>query len=87
MTYPDGLVAFAINFGPGLNIVALINTFGDIYTIHSDGFSNPVFASVAGFPVSRALWLFFVGPTPAGNEYELWIDQGGGFFFVDNVLL
>ena len=42
LTYPDGVVAYAINFGPGLNVVAMINDFGDIFTMHSDGFSNPV---------------------------------------------
>jgi hypothetical protein len=86
VAYPDDLVAFAINIGPGLNVVALINTFGDIYTIHSNGFSNPVLVSVAGFPAARALWLFFLGSTPAGqNEYALYVDQGLGFFFVGNV--
>ena len=87
VAYPGGSVAYAINFGPGLNVVALINEFGDIFTMHSDGFSNPVFVSLAGFPVARALFLFFVEVTPAGAEYELWIDQGAGFFFVDFVLL
>lgn len=88
VAYPDGEVAFAVNFYPGLNVVALINTFGDISTIHSDGFSDPVLVSVAGFPASRALWLFFIGPTPAGrNEYALYVDQGFGFFFVGDVLL
>ena len=87
VAYPDGLVAFAINFDPGLNVVALINTFGDIYTTHSDRFSDPVFVSVAGFPVSRALWLFFLESTPAGNVYALYVDQGSGFFFVGDVLL
>jgi hypothetical protein len=86
--YPDDSVAYAINFGPGLNVVALINSFGDIFTMHSDGFSNPVLVSLAGFPVSRALFLFFLGITPAGRaEYALYVDQGLGFFFVDNVLL
>ena len=87
VAYPDDLVAFAINIDPGLNVVALINTFGDIYTIHSDGFSNPVLVSVAGFPAARALWLFFLDSTPAGNDYALYVDQGLGFFFVGNVLL
>ena len=71
-----------------MNIVALINSFGDISTIHSDGFSDPVLVSLAGFPASRAMWLFFLGVTPTGAaEYELYIDQGAGFFFVDNVIL
>ena len=88
VTYPDGVVAYAINFGPGLNVVALINDFGDIFTMHSDGFSNPVLVSLAGLPVSRAMWLFFIGVTPEGfSEYALYIDQGLGFFFVENVLL
>lgn len=85
--YPGGAVAFAINFGPGLNVFALINEFGDVHTMHSDGFSNPVLVSLAGFPVARALFLFFLEVTPAGAEYELWVDQGSGFFFVDFVLL
>jgi hypothetical protein len=88
VTYPDGAVAYAINFGPGLNVVALINDFGDIFTMHSDGFSNPVLVSVAGFPVSRAILLFFIGVTPEGpSEYDLYVDQGSGFFFVDTVRL
>ena len=88
VAYPDGVVAYAINFGPALNVVALINDFGDIFTMHSDGFSNPVLVSLAGLPVSRAMWLFFLGVTPEGpSEYELWVDQGSGFFLVDNVLL
>jgi hypothetical protein len=88
VAYPDGSVAYAINFDPGLNVVALINDFGDIFTIHSDGFSDPVLVSLAGFPASRAMWLFFLGFTPAGrSEYALYVDQGFGFFFVDNVVL
>ena len=88
VAYPDGAVAYAINFDPGLNVVALINGFGDIFTMHSDGFSDPVLVSLAGFPASRAMWLFFVGFTPAGrSEYDLYVDQGSGFFFVDTVLL
>ena len=88
VAYPDGSVAYAINFAPGLNVVAVINTFGDIYTMHSDGFSNPVLVSLAGFPASRAIFLFFLGSTPDGrSEYDLYVDQGSGFFFVDTVVL
>ena len=88
LTYPDGVVAYALNFGPGLNVVALINDFGDIFTMHSDGFSNPVLVSLAGFPVSRAMWLFFIDVTPEGpSEYALYVDQGSGFVLVGNVLL
>jgi hypothetical protein len=88
LAYPDGSVAYAINFGPGLNVVALISSFGDIFTIHSDGFSDPVIVSLAGFPASRAMFLFFLGVTPAGrSQYDLYVDQGFGFFFVDTVLL
>jgi hypothetical protein len=88
VAYPDGAVAYAINFGPGLNVVALINQFGDIFTVHSDGFSNPVLVSLAGFPAARAILLFFQGVTPTGrSEYDLYVDQGAGFFFVDTVLL
>ena len=36
--YPDDVQGLALNFDPGLNIVALINSHGDISTIHSDGF-------------------------------------------------
>jgi hypothetical protein len=88
VAYPDGSVAYAINFDPGLNVVALINGFGDIFTIHSDGFSDPVLVSLAGFPASRAMFLFFLGSTPDGrSEYDLYVDQGSGFFFVDTVVL
>jgi len=88
VVYPDDLVALAVNFDPGFNLVALINTLGDIYTIHSDGFSNPVLVSVLGLPASRALWFFFVGSTPAGqNEYAVYVDQGSGFFFVGNMVV
>ncbi len=86
--YPDGTVAYAISFGPGINVVALINDFGDIFTMHSDGFSNPVLVSLAGLPVSRAMLLFFIGFTPEGPAaYDLYVDQGSGFFFVDTVVL
>jgi hypothetical protein len=88
LAYPDGVAAYAMNFGPGLNVVALINDFGDIFTMHSDGFSNPVLVSLPGFPVSRAMWLFFLSVTPEGSsEYALYVDQGSGFVFVGNVLL
>jgi hypothetical protein len=87
VAYPDDSVAYAINFGPGLNVVALINSFGDIFTMHSDGFSNPVLVSLSGFPVSRAMFLFFQEVTPAGRaRYDLYVDQGSGFFFVNTVL-
>jgi hypothetical protein len=88
VAYPDGAVAYAINVGPGFTVVALINDLGDIFTIHSDGFSDPVLVSLAGFPPARALFLFFLGVTPEGHsEYDLYVDQGSGFFFVDTVLL
>jgi hypothetical protein len=88
VTYPDGAVAYAIHLGPGLTVVALINDLGDIFTIHSDGFSDPVLVSLAGFPASRAMFLFFLGSTPDGrSEYDLYVDQGSGFFFVDTVVL
>ena len=50
MLYPDDVQGLALNFDPGLNIVALINSYGDISTIHSDGFSDPVLVSLAGLP-------------------------------------
>jgi hypothetical protein len=87
VAYPDGAVAYALNFGPGLNVVALINNLGDIFTIHSDGFSNPVLVSLAGFPAARAILLFFQGVTAGRSEYDLYVDQGFGFFFVDTVFL
>ena len=88
VAYPDDSVGYALNFGPGLNVIALINSFGDIFTMHSDGFSNPVFVSLSGFPASRAMFLFFQGVTPAGRaQYDLYVDQGSGFFFVDTVLI
>jgi|KBSSwiStaDraftv2_1062776.scaffolds.fasta_scaffold153080_2 hypothetical protein len=88
VVYPDDLVALAVNFDAGLNVVALISTSGDIYTIHSGGFSNPVLVSVLGLPPSRALFFFFLGSTPAGrNEYAVYVDQGSGFFFVGNLLV
>ena len=88
VAYPDGAVAYAINFGPGLNVVAFISSFGDIYTTHSDGFSNPVLVSLSGFPVSRAMFLFFQEVTPAGRaRYDLYVDQGSGFFLVGTVLI
>jgi hypothetical protein len=56
--------------------------------MHLDGFSNQVLVSLAGFPVSRAMFLFFIGATPEGTtEYDLYVDQGSGFFFVDTVFL
>jgi len=88
VVYPGGAVAYAISVGPGLNVVALVNDFGDIFTMHLDGFSDPVLVSLAGFPVSRAMLLFFIGATPEGpTEYDLYVDQGSGFFFVDTVFL
>jgi hypothetical protein len=81
VAYPDGSVAYAINFGAGLNVVALIDGFGDIFTIHSDGFSDPVLVSLAGFPASRAMLLFFLEFTPDGHsQYDLYVEQGFGFF-------
>ena len=88
VAYPDGAVAYAISVGPGLTVVALITDFGDIFTIHSDGFSNPVLVSLAGFPAARAILLFLQGVSPTGSsEYDLYVDQGVGFFFVETVLL
>lgn len=86
--YPDDVQGLAVNFDPGLNVVAMINSYGDVSTIHSDGFSDPVLVSLAGLPVSRAMWLFFLEVTPTGAaEYALYVDQGAGFFFVGNVTL
>lgn len=88
--YPDGAEAIAINLAPGLNVVALINDVADpdIFTVHSDGFSNSVLVSLAGLPASRAMWFNFVGLNSAGRlVYAVYVTQGSGFFFVGNLVL
>jgi hypothetical protein len=87
VAYPGGAVGLALNVGPGFTVFVLINEFGDVHTMHSDAFSDPVLGSLAGFPLARALFLFFLDITPAGARYDLYVDQGSGFFFVDTVVL
>jgi hypothetical protein len=90
VAYPDGAVAFAINGGPGLNVVALLNDVPDpdIFTIHSDGFSNPVLVPLFGLPVSRAMWFNFLGFNSAQRPmFAVYVNQGSGFFFVGNFFI
>lgn len=88
--YPDGAEAFAVYLGQGLNVVALLNDGADpdIFTIHSDGFSNPVLVPLFGLPVSRAMWFNFIGFTAAQRPaFAVYINQGSGFFFVGNYFI
>jgi hypothetical protein len=90
--YPDGAQAVAISLDLGYNLVALLNAAGtdpDIYTIHLDGASRPVPVHLNGdLPDGFAWWLKFVRFNRFGRGvYDVYVDQGGGFFFVGTVAL
>ena len=90
VVYPTGVEALAVNLAPGFNLIALFNTGDDpdILTIHIDESSNAVPVHLNGRTEGYAWWLNFRRVDQFGRGvYDLYVTQGGGFFFVDTVTI
>ena len=88
VTYPDGSLGFEINLGFGLHAAAFWNIPGDydIFVISANAVSNPwpvsFFAGASGF----AYWLDFLFFDAFGRYvFDVYVNQGAGFFFVTRV--
>ena len=86
--YPDGSLGFEINLGFGLHAAAVWDIPGDrdIFVISANAVSNPLlvsfFAGASGF----AYWLDFLGFDRFGGAvFDVYTNQGTGFFFVTTV--
>ena len=90
VVYPDGVEVLAVNLAPGFNLVAVFNVGADpdILTIHIDESSNPVRVHLNGLTEGYAWWLKFRSLDRLGRGvYDLYVTQGAGFFFVDQVTI
>jgi len=88
VTYPDGSIGFEINLGFGLHAAAFwdIPSDFDIFVISANAVSTPLpasfFAGVSGF----AYWLDFQFIDAFGRAvFDVYVNQGAGFFFVTRV--
>ncbi len=81
--YPDGTLAL-IWAEPGGHAAIFVDIPGDrdIFTIHTTHSSTPNFFSL-GYGGAYAYWLNYLYTDTFGDwVYEVYIDQGGGFFLV-----
>jgi hypothetical protein len=88
--FPDGNQSFDIDLGEGVHLAAFWDKAGDfdIFTWQGDAVSDPVAVSILGAPAAFAYFLQFQGTTPSGGlVFNMFADQGGGFFFVGQVVL
>lgn len=87
VTYPDGSFGFEINLGFGLHAAAFwdIPGDGDIFIFSANAVSNPLLAAFAG-GLGFAYWLDFRFVDAFGRAvYDVYANQGTGFFFVTRV--
>ena len=85
--YPDGSRGFEINLGFGVHATAFWDIPGDkdIFVISANAAANPATASFAGTS-GFAYWLNFRGLDASGRSvFDVYTNQGAGFFFVTTV--
>ncbi len=90
VTYPDGDLAFEENlaFGQHLAVFWNLSQDGDIFTFQADAVGNALAVSLEGSPLGFAYWFQFLGFDAFGNRiFNVFITQGGSFFFVEQVAL
>src|SRR5262245_21219891 len=88
VTYPDESLGFEIKLGSGLHAAVFCDlpVGSGLFIISANAVSNPLlvsfFAGASGF----AYWLNFLGFDGFGRAiYDVYINQGAGFFFVTTV--
>lgn len=59
----------------------------DLFTHHVNTFGNLVFLSLQGFPSGFAYWADFRGTVGSRLLFDVFVNQGSGFFFVSQLLL
>ena len=87
VTYPDGSLGFEINLGFGLHAAAFWDILGDydIFVISANAVSDPLLASFLG-GLGFAYWLDFRFVDVSGRAvFDVYTNQGFGFFFVTRV--
>ena len=83
VTYPDGNGGFAWDIGSGLAFIHwdLAGT-GDIYTLHSTSFADPLNASLEGVEAGLAYWLQYLGTSGSSLVFEVYVNIDGQWYDV-----
>ena len=89
VTYPDSSFSQVIDLGGGIHANIFFDFAGDndIFTHHVNTFGNFWFLSLAGFPSGLAYWADFRGFFGSRMLFDVWVNQGFGFFFVGQLQL
>jgi hypothetical protein len=90
VTFPDGSLAMDTSLGFGLHFALLLDVPGDfdVFAFTGNEAANPLFVSLlAGAPAGFAYWLDFQGTDAFGRLiFDVFVNQGAGFFFVETVV-
>jgi len=83
VTYPDGNDGFAWDIGSGLAFIHwdLVGD-GDIFTLHSTAFADPLNASLSGVTAGLAYWLDYLGTSGSSLKFDVYVNIGGEWFYV-----
>lgn len=89
VTYPDRSISIVWNLGGGVHVNIFWDIPGDndIFVHNVNFFGNFVSLSVAGFPSGLAYWCDFRGLVGPQMLFDVWVNQGFGFFFVGQLTL
>jgi hypothetical protein len=87
VAFPDETAGLEINEGFGLHLAAVIASDLNISAFAANATGNPLFLpAVAGGPAAFAFWLSFQGFNVFGESvYDVYANQGFGFFFVTRI--
>jgi hypothetical protein len=83
VTYPDGNASFAWYIGSGLAFIHwdFVGT-GDIYTLHSTGLADPLYASLSGVESGLAYWLQYQYTSGSSLVFEVYVNIDGQWYDV-----
>jgi hypothetical protein len=89
VNFPDGSFSLVVNLGGGVhgNIFWDLPGDKDLFTHHVDFLGNLAFLSLVGFTSGVAYWADFRGTVGGQFLFDVFVTQGGSFFFVGQLLL
>jgi hypothetical protein len=83
VVYPDGNASFSWYIPSGLAFIHWDFTGdGDIFTLHSTGLADPLYASLSGVEEGLAYWLDYTGTSGSSLEFDVYVNIGGEWFYV-----
>jgi hypothetical protein len=84
VTYPDGNASFAWYIGSGLAFIHWdFYGTGDIYTLHSTSFADPLNAELSGVGTAGlAYWLDYLATSGSSLVFDVYVNIGGDWFYV-----